>query len=134
MRMQDHVFMGQITSESAWVFYFQQVTFPWHISIHAASTAISPCGACTQKAVFLNTEIPIVTRLERTARADQLDYMEVNRLYRRDRAMLWKNVAERSTWFDTTFTQSVRDELVGVPAAVVVEAAVEREKCLPITH
>lgn len=114
--------------------YFQRVAFQCRISIHTANTAISSCGACTQKAVFLNIEIPIVTRLEHTARADQLDYMEVNRLYRRDRAMLRKNVAERSTWFGTTFTQSVRDELVGVPAAVIVETAVEREKCLPITH
>lgn len=63
------------------------------------------------KRFFRNTELPIIARLENCASAYQLDYMELNLFYRRERASVRKNVAHQSLWFGTDYAPEVLAEL-----------------------
>lgn len=80
------------------------------ISMRSAQR-LRPVAMGLWKRFFRNTELPIIARLENCASAYQLDYMELNLFYRRERASVRKNVAHQAQWFGTEYASEVLSEL-----------------------
>ncbi len=80
------------------------------ISMRSAQR-LKPVAMGLWKRFFRNTELPIIARLENCASAYQLDYMELNIFYRRERAKSRTSVADQAPWFGTDFAPEVMAEL-----------------------
>jgi hypothetical protein len=105
-------FFGGRKEMASWdaKFSTRAISVAQSISMRSAQR-LRPVAMALWKRFFRNTEIPIIRRLENLAAAYQLDYMEVNLFYRRERAMVRKNVAHASPWYGSTFPSDMVAEI-----------------------
>lgn len=105
-------FYGPYSDMKPWSLKFSSLSISKAHSISMRSAQrLRPIAISLWKRFFRGTEIQIIRRLENCASAYQLDYMELNHFYRRERASLRKNVADPVLWVGTVYSEEVMSEL-----------------------